>query len=74
MGKDLEKSGQGLIKVLTLNFPRGTEESHDNSVTVAGILAEIRTKRLANTSPEIYYYAILLGVTPCTLVDRYPTI
>jgi hypothetical protein len=50
IGKDLEVCGRGSIEVLCLNLPEETEET----LRVAGLLAEIRTEVLPSTSVDRY--------------------
>jgi hypothetical protein len=45
--------------------------SKDKIVRIAGVLAEIGTKKLQNTSPECDVYSIFLGCMPCYLVTLY---
>jgi hypothetical protein len=51
IGKDLEGSGCGLVEVLTRHFAGGLNKSQRNtSLRISDVQAEIRTKRLQNTS------------------------
>jgi hypothetical protein len=51
-------SGSGLIKALSAHLPAGNEDNHEN-LSIAGVLAEIRTKQHPNTSLDRYYYTNL---------------
>jgi hypothetical protein len=57
IGRDLEKSGCGLIEVLSRELPGGTEEIHKkNPVSIVSVPAEAGTEHLPNTSLERYLY------------------
>jgi hypothetical protein len=60
IGKDVEGSSHGIIKVLHGNLPGITEESHASAKT-DDVLAEIPTKNPQNTSLEHYCYANTLS-------------
>jgi hypothetical protein len=59
MGKNLE--GGGLIEDYSENCLVGMRKTTKISVPTAGVLAEIRTEHLLDTSLERYRYTSLLG-------------
>jgi hypothetical protein len=59
--RDLEGRSLGLIEILTWQLHGGTEENHEETARIAGVLAEIRTEHRLNTSLDSYRYANSLG-------------
>jgi hypothetical protein len=58
VGKDMEGSDRGLFQVLSLRLPEGVRKTE---VRIVGILVEIRTEDLPNTSHERYRYTNMFG-------------
>jgi hypothetical protein len=54
IGRDLKGSSCGLIEILAQHLHGGTEKNHVN-VRIAGVIPEVQTKYLLNTSLEHYY-------------------
>jgi hypothetical protein len=46
--------GRGLTEVLSRHLSEGSEENHEKSVRIAGVLTEIRSAYLRNKSLELY--------------------
>jgi hypothetical protein len=57
----LEGSGRGLIEILSLHSPGGSQENDGKPARISGVLTEIQTKYLPNASLERYHYANWLG-------------
>jgi hypothetical protein len=47
--KDLKGSGRGLVKVIPRHLNKVGEESHENTITIAGIPVDVWTEHLRNT-------------------------
>jgi hypothetical protein len=56
---NLEGSGPGLIEALSRYLTGENEENHETFFSIAGILAEIRTEHIPNTSVQLYLYTDL---------------
>jgi hypothetical protein len=56
--KDLEGIICGLIQILSLHFPGGTPENHEESVRILGVPVEIRTGHFPNDRYFMIYGAV----------------
>jgi hypothetical protein len=72
MYNDLEGSGRDLMRVLSLQFPRGTEENHGKFVRIVNVPAETRSEHLPNTSQERYPCANPLGWSLSSVASVHP--
>jgi hypothetical protein len=54
--------GYGPLEALPRTCLEGLKVNHENSVNIAGVLTEIRTRHLMNTSSKSYPYAKPLGI------------
>jgi hypothetical protein len=52
IGKNVERSGRGLLEILFWRFLGGTEENHKR-VRIIGVLTEIQTGNTLNTSQNV---------------------
>jgi hypothetical protein len=66
IGKGLEGSGHGLTEIRSQHFPRKTEEKPRNPVSIAGVLAEIRTWQL-----KWYHQTSLFGQRDIFILMSY---
>jgi myo-inositol-1-phosphate synthase len=59
MVRNLDGSGRGLIEALFRHLPVEKEENEEKSVKIVGVLIEIRTQNLPNTSLADRYTNLL---------------
>jgi hypothetical protein len=52
--RDLERSGPGLIEVLSLHLPEGTEKTHKKH-RISGVLTKIRIENFPKMSLERFH-------------------
>jgi hypothetical protein len=64
--KNFEANASGVIKALLRSLFYGTDETHEKSVMIPGVPAEMRNQHLPIRSPDRHRYPITLGpLGPC---------